>query len=777
MTVPAPASATLVDAICDSMAASLRAPDGVNSPVALLWTDTNGQWNPLLPALQKALPQLYRLGSYAPAERQGPVIWLKCVVDRTLPDAAPDVGVVPILYLPKLGRQELRAAGDCDPVLQPLVELQYRGAVWHQRNGRDWTVEAFLMSEDGLDLNVARDTQTREAILRALTHLAEEPIAGLKGKRLEAEDFERLAIGDPIRDLLTWISDPQAFESRADDNRWKTFCNVCKREFSFDPNQEGVDAAATALVQGSEKWNEAWKRFREAPQLYPGVANALNKAQPTDLLVDQSRLPGFNEEQEDKLRTALEEALGLPHADACDRVDALEQEHRDRRDWVWAQIGESPYAEALEPLGRLARAAKQPLGGSSIEDVVAEYTNNGWRCDRAALDALSCLKPGPDQNRVARVVRTLYEPWLDRSARHFQELLSGGAIDLRELVTAVSAEAETCVLFVDGLRYDLGTDLHSRFEAQGCKSRLNHRFAPFPTVTATAKPLASPAHGACGGSDDATDFYPSIGGTTNPAYAKRLRDTMAGDGIEILAADENRMGLGAQRGAWCEVGKIDKLGHQLNADLVQHIGSELDAIVLRVEALLGAGWRTVRLVTDHGWLLLPGGLPKVELPASVVESKWARCAAIKGESMPAVPTFPWHWNQMIRIASPPGIGAFRVNTEYAHGGISLQECIVPELIVERGVAAVSAAIRSVSWRGMRCRVSVETNASGLTVELRQNWKQPETSIAAAKRLDAKGEVSVAVGDDSLEGAAATVVVLDATGKVIDRRPTIVGEAT
>ena len=63
------------------------------------------------------------------------------------------------------------------------------------------------------------------------------------------------------------------------------------------------------------------------------------------------------------------------------------------------------------------------------------------------------------------------------------------------------------------------------------------------------------------------------------------------------------------------------------------------------------------------------------------------------------------------------------------------------------------------------------------MDLRQNWKQPETSIAAVKRLDAKGDVSVAVADDSLEGDAATVVVLDVTGKVIDRKPTTVGEAT
>ena len=64
-------------------------------------------------------------------------------------------GRVPILYLPGVSRQDLRAGGDCPLDLQPLIELQYRGAVWHQRNGRDWTVEAFLTSEDGLGLDIA----------------------------------------------------------------------------------------------------------------------------------------------------------------------------------------------------------------------------------------------------------------------------------------------------------------------------------------------------------------------------------------------------------------------------------------------------------------------------------------------------------------------------------------------------------------------------------------------------------------------------------------------
>jgi len=104
--------------------------------------------------------------------------------------------------------------------LRPLVELQYRGAVWHQRNGRDWTVEAFLTSEQGLGFDIALDNRTREAMLRSLPLLAVEPLAALRGRHLEAEDFDRLAIGDPIRDLLTWMSDADAFEVRCDVGRW-----------------------------------------------------------------------------------------------------------------------------------------------------------------------------------------------------------------------------------------------------------------------------------------------------------------------------------------------------------------------------------------------------------------------------------------------------------------------------------------------------------------------------------------------------------------------------
>jgi hypothetical protein len=776
--VSAPAAKTLIDAMQNSLTGALRSPDGVAAPAALLWTDADGQWRPLIATLMKAVPELYVLGPFAPGERQGPVIWLKCIVERSLADVSPPPDLVPILYLPDVSRQELRAGGDCPPNLQPLIELQYRGTVWHQRNGRDWTVEAFLTSEDGLGLDIAKDNRTHVAMLRALPLLAVEPVAGLRGRRLEADDFDRLAIGDPVRDLLGWMSDNEGFERRCDPSRWATFKDICWREFSFDPDEDGTQGAADALLHGGGKWDEVWRRFCDAPRLYPGVSAVLRQARPRDLLglADHSRRPGLNEQQEDKLRKELEAALVLPHAQACDKIMALDNEHEERRGWVWARLGESPYAVALEPLGKLAKAAKTTLGGATAEAMAADYAAQGWICDRAAIDALSRLKQGGENALVTKVVRALYEPWLDRSARRFQELMSATGVDPRKLTASVAPERDACVLFADGLRFDVGAVLQERLEAQGYRVRLSHRIAPIPTVTATAKPVASPAHGSCSGKVDPGGFAPVITSGSQPATASRLRDAMARAGVEILDSEQSSMAVSGEGGGWTETGKLDTLGHSLNALLVRQIDPEIDALIDRISALLTAGWSRVRVVTDHGWLLLPGGLPRVELSPHLVATKWSRCAAVKGGSTPSIPTYPWYWNPVLRIASPPGIGAFMANTEYAHGGISLQECVIPELVVERGEAAVAATISGISWRGMRCRVAVETNTAGLQVDLRLNWKQAASSIvAAAKELGTNGEASLAVSDDKHEGAAASVVVSDASGRVLDYKPTTVGE--
>lgn len=140
---------TFLDALVDALAAAgAYNQQGAAPPAAVLWPDKERQWEALLPSLRKRLP-VFTLGAYRPEQANGPAYWLRCVVGRTIPCPSLAVGQVPILYLPGYSRQEVRAREDCPHPLQPLAELQYRGVLWTQKNSRDWTIAAFLQSQDG----------------------------------------------------------------------------------------------------------------------------------------------------------------------------------------------------------------------------------------------------------------------------------------------------------------------------------------------------------------------------------------------------------------------------------------------------------------------------------------------------------------------------------------------------------------------------------------------------------------------------------------------------
>lgn len=768
---------SLVEGLVASFGRTLHTPEGTVAPVAIVWTDEDAVWRPVVSRLRTDLPQLFTLGDYDPQTRTGPTIWLKCIVGRTVSDAPP-LDVVPILYLPGVSRQELRAGGDCRPAYQPLVELLFRGRAWHQENGKDWSVEAFLVADEGLGLDVARDTPTRDAIARALPVLAATPLDGLRERRLDAQDFDHLTVPDPVRDLLRWLSAPDAFRAGLDESRWQTFCLVCRSTFGVDPKDQDRDGAAQRLVQGGVGWDDVWVRFAEAPRTYKGIAGLLHQTHFSGgrLLFDGSKVPQENDRFEAELQAALQAIGGLPHSVASARILALEREHGHRREWVWAALDESPLADALLPLSRLASLVQIPAAGNSFDSLVVWYAADGWRADRAAIESLALAEVPAVRSLVANVVRALYEPWLDSTARALQGYVDRESVTLGYPPPQSDAPGETCVLFADGLRFDIGVMLQEKLEARELLVQMASRLAPVPTATATAKPLASPVSDAMARDSVADDFTPVLSTTRQPATVVRLRDEMRRRGIDVMDGDDVHAPAGTNVVGWSERGHLDELGHKLGLDLPRHIDDELDILVDRIAALLQCGWSRVRVVTDHGWLLLPGGLPKVTLPASLTATKWARCATVRGDSQPEVPVLPWYWNPEVRIACPPGIGSFIAGAEYAHGGVSLQECVIPELTVERGAEVARATIAEAQWRGMRLRVRASASVPGLRVDLRTNAKQPATSlVASAKELDANGEASLVVSDDKNEGAAAIVVVLDRSNNILDRKPTTVGE--
>jgi hypothetical protein len=99
------------------------------------------------------------------------------------------------------------------------------------------------------------------------------------------------------------------------------------------------------------------------------------------------------------------------------------------------------------------------------------------------------------------------------------------------------------------------------------------------------------------------------------------------------------------------------------------------------------------------------------------------------------------------------------------------------MVVEAPGGRVGAAkIESVRWQGLRCKVVV-SGSGALKVDLRQKPAVAASSIVAPKDVGPDGATSVVVADDDHQGIAAVIVVLDADGNILDRKPTTVGEAS
>jgi len=778
---------TLLEAVRASLARAGRYdPGDVVAPAAVLWTDSDGQWQPMVAQLRGLMPELLTLGDYNAETRTGPAIWLRCVIEPAVradkfPDLAWPAGAMPVIYMPGVSRQTLRAVEECPDALKPLVELQYRGTVWTQKNGKDWTVRAFLVNDDGgLGLDVAEDKLTLQAIEGALTRLAVTPVARLRGdppKRLEAEDFDRLMIGDTPRDLLLWLGDPEGTRRQWDEATWSAFRNRCRQDYTFDPETEGEIVGGEKLGLRKDAWYGVWERFAESPALYPGIPDLLRRAKPRgELLFDKEPWPDENEAMENALRNALIEVSSMNPAEARRRLGELEAEHGPRRSWAWARLGMCPLANALEHLAMLAKRTATTLGGDSAEAMAKLYAGGGYLADDAALRALASVKTAEDITALWAAVRCVYLPWLEDSARHFQECLAVKSLPTVAQQEGIEAAVGECILFADGLRFDIGQRLVAMAGERQLEASAGWRWAALPTVTATAKPAASPVAGRIRGEHLQADFCPETVDTGEGLTTERFRRLLAATGFQVLEPAEAGDARAKNARGWTESGEFDKLGHRLQGKLAARIEDQLELLLERVQGLLEAGWKRVRVVTDHGWLLAPGGMPKVQLPKYLAESRWSRCASIKENAHVEVPVAGWSWNPQERFAYGPGVHCFVAGQEYAHGGASLQECLVPVLAFAsvRAPAGVVVTVREVQWVGLRCRVTVEPATGGLSADLRTKPNVPSSSIAQPKALDADGKAALLVADESLEGTTISLVIIDASGRVVSKEVTTVG---
>jgi hypothetical protein len=777
----------MIDSLVNSIrSSSVYNPDIQVAPACILWPDRERQFEAIIPVLQTALPELLVLGDYAPEKRTGPAIWLRCVIAGIIKECVLPKEYTPIIYMPGVSRHDLRVSENYPPEhLSPLVELQFRGAYWSQINAKDWTILAFLKSGlGGLGLDVAQDNDTKNAMQLALFRLIDEDVELLKGKRLDRDYFNTLLTGgDIVRDLLQWLDNSDKFRSARNELEWNAFVDVCKSQLAFDPQKDGVLAGAAKLAGNQGPWHAVWERFCEAPKRYSNIPSQIRKCKTPvfDSGSDEKNAggwPQWNEDQEKNLRNELVSLIKLPSHEARNRIIELEKKHHGRRSLVWAELGEAPLACALKHLAIIAEYTKNSLASGSIDDLVTGYSSFGWKIDNSVICALAGIENQPDFEAVSTAIRSLYMPWIEDSARYLQNCIDktnypGG--NYKTLKPFISSDGD-CFLFIDGLRFDIAKRLAELLTNAGYSVSEEITWSALPSLTSTGKAAVTPVRDKIQGKEENTDFEPVVAETGQSLKGGyHLKKLLTDAKWTVLERSSDGDGQGR---AWCEFGDIDHEGHDRGWKLSKHLDTLLLEIKNRITALFAAGWKRIRVVTDHGWLLMPGGLPKIDLSASLVENKWGRCASLKSGASTRERLYPWFWNPEYYFALADGISCFKMGEEYAHGGLSLQECVTLQLTVNnnvKGSDVISVEITDIVWKGLRCTIVTDGNFTGLACDIRLQAGDPSTSaVVNIKPLKDNGTVSVVIENEDLEGRTAVVVLLDTNGSPAAQAETVIG---
>lgn len=751
-----------------------------SAPAAVLWADPERAWQPVIRSLQEAVPILV-VGEYDPDAAQGPALWLRAVL------ASPESAGLPahladrnarnpwVIYLPGVGRSSVAEASGLDDSLAPLTEVAMRSNWWPSAHGQaPWTPHSFLSSKQGAGLDLAGDAATKAALTQVLDKFLFEDIDALKRMgRLDSSRLHHLVLDDSVRTVLEWMNDPDAVRASLEGARWQALVASCKADYGLNPEKDGPLTAAGKLGSRTGEWNAVWQRFAENPARYPNISGLLDQARPSvvplfgDADPHPDSWPSWNRDQEEALRTALGVLATDP--DPRGRIIELAAAHSAREENVWAALGHAPLAKAVGHLAELADRVATASWLSDLEAQIGWYGNEGHVIDDLALRAIASAKTAQDRAAVAVALGALYDSWVDESARAFQKASVPGYSGR----TGLDVRAGTAVVYVDALRFDLASRVARRLSP--LVAAVEPRLAAFPSVTPTGQPAVAPIVIAAGGGigfDVADEQGRSLKGAV-------LRSALANSGVQFLEWNSAEVGDPSGR-AWTQTNSIDSLGHSHGHALADLVDQQLDLVAERVRGLLDGGWRKVVIVTDHGFLLPGRPAQKVTLPLPVTEGdkgRKPRVARLKAAAAhPDFPILPWTWDSSVDMVSAPGTAAFEAGRLYEHGGLSLQECVIPVVTVTRGDKALTPVqIEAVRWTGQRCRIDYSPAETDIVAEIRLHPADASSSVGGPRSPAEPGEVKVLVDEErSPGGTVAWVVLLDSRGGVLAQAQTTVG---
>ena len=268
------------------------------------------------------------------------------------------------------------------------------------------------------------------------------------------------------------------------------------------------------------------------------------------------------------------------------------------------------------------------------------------------------------------------------------------------------------VIIVDALRLDGAFAIQKSLA--GHDVQIHTMRAMLPTVTPIGMTAMLPLEGIKFGFEvEANNVHPKVNGKDAALRSNRLALLIEfGADCREIEAVENTSGQGAKFGELLVVfghEEVDHIGHGSAEALIRHFDLELSRLALLIRRLHRWGYPEVHVVTDHGFILLD----EDKLPPEVKCNKeWCyvrkeRFALVPANADVPLVTFPFAWDQTMRLAFPPGLAFFMAEKSFSHGGCAVQEILIPHLISRMAAEEKRVSIEIIVPSGELVRSAVK----------------------------------------------------------------------
>lgn len=373
----------------------------------------------------------------------------------------------------------------------------------------------------------------------------------------------------------------------------------------------------------------------------------------------------------------------------------LHHDEERRRYWKMAELG----------LGLIQLASEKVKITSSLKTAIDQYTLTDYKIDqlqrRFEKIAIEVLEDNTALKELKELVRKEYSKYTEKNQKQFQELVQKEHWPVEGLVSNIQvfskhiqpllkSKIKTAYLLVDALRFELAKELEENIEKY-FNVQVTASCAYLPTVTRFG--MAA--------------LLPEADKELSLKEHKGSLEAFIGDKA-LLSLTQRREYLKEKLGDRCDIITLDKLvsstipdtdllivttneidnaGENMAGSALLAMQQALQNLIKGLNLLKQRGYEKIVIATDHGFVLHPNfsAGDNVSKPPGnwlMVKSRsLAGSGAAPGYGLGFTPEEIGVKSDVKTFVFLKNYAVFEKNTTYFHEGISLQENIVPIMVL------------------------------------------------------------------------------------------------